>query len=134
MERNLKPKTIVEIFKEAFPVYLAMGMTYREFWELDSSLVIAYRKAYQIKQEESNNSAWLQGLYFLQALQSGVPVFLNGIMKTKVDLPEFPQKPIPFSKDGKKKQEEDKMKLQVARMKAMAEQFNATFAKKQGTK
>ena len=115
-------------------MYLAMGMTYREFWELDSSLVIDYRKAQQIKEEEKNNSAWLQGLYFLKALQSGVPVILNGIMKTKVDLPDFPNKPIPFGKDGKKKQEEDKMKLQVARMKAMAEQFNATFAKKQEKK
>ena len=81
-----------------------------------------------------NHSAWLQGLYILKALQSGVPVVLNGVAKSKIDLPEFPMKPIAFSEEDKKKQEQNQMELQVARMKAMAEQFNATFAKKQDKK
>lgn len=111
-----------------------MGMTYREFWEMDSSLVIAYRKAYRIKQDEINHSAWLHGLYILQALQSGIPVVLNGILKTKVELPTFPKEPFNFGEQAKKKKEEDQMQLQVAKMKAIAEQFNATFAKKQEKK
>ena len=131
MEGNLKPKTPTELFNEAFPAYIAMGMTYREFWEMESSLVIFYRKAYRIKQDEINHSAWLQGLYIVQALNSGVPVVLNGMMKQVKDLPNYPSKPIEFSDKSEKKVEEDRMKLQVAKMKEMMEQFNSTFARKQ---
>ena len=83
MEGDLKPKTATEIFQEAFPIYLAMGMSYREFWEMESWLVRSYRKAHEIRQEENNYNAWLNGLYTLQALNVGVPVVVKGFAKQK---------------------------------------------------
>jgi len=41
-----------ETFNEAFPHYLAMGMSYSDYWENDCTMVIAYRKAFQIRQEQ----------------------------------------------------------------------------------
>lgn len=108
-----------------------MGMTYNEFFYKESWLVKSYRKAYRIKQDEINYSAWLHGLYTIQALNSGVPVTLNGIMKQVKDLPNYPNKPIDFGENDKKKAEEKRMELQVAKMREMMEQFNSTFAKKQ---
>ena len=131
MEGSLTPKTASELFQEAFPVYLSMGMTYNEFFYKESWLVKSFRKAYRIRQDEINHSAWLQGLYIVQALNSGVPVVLNGMMKQVKDLPNYPSKPIEFSDKSEKKVEEDRMKLQVAKMKEMMEQFNSTFARKQ---
>ena len=128
MEGNLK--TTSEIFHEAFPIYLAMGMTYEQFWEKESWLVKSYREAYRIKQDEINHSAWLNGLYMLRALQSGIPVYLNGIVKSKIDLPEYPNKPLEFGETNKEKQEEKQMELQIAKMREMAEQFNKTFGMK----
>ena len=108
-----------------------MGMTYNEFFYKESWLVKSFRKAYRIRQDEINYSAWLQGLYTIQALNSGVPVTLNGIMKQVKELPNYPSKPIDFSEKEKEKAEDKRMKLQVAKMREMMEQFNSTFAKKQ---
>ena len=107
-------------------------MTYREFWEMDSSLVKDYRKAKKIKNDEVNYSAWLHGVYVLNALQTGIPVVLNGIAKERIQLPSFPEKPIDFEERDAKKKEEKQMELQKAKMKEMAERFNATFRKKHG--
>lgn len=144
MERGLngdeqeKPKPVyasmTQVFQEAFPEYLAMGMSYAEFWEMESWLVRSYRKAKEIRINEINYSAWLHGLYTIKALQSGVPVLVNGFVKNHVELPQFPETPIDFSKEAKERQEKKQRDLAKARMRMIAEQFNATFKKRQEAK
>lgn len=80
-----------------FPEYLAMGMTYRQFWLEDCRLVIAYREAYKLKQEEANRSAWLNGLYLAKALGS-VPIFVQGFIPKGTQIEPYPGKPIDFAK------------------------------------
>lgn len=121
---------ISDYFHEAFPMYLAIGMTYEQFWEQESWLVKSFRKANQIRLDEINYSAWLHGVYVLNALQTGIPVVLNGIAKERIQLPDFPNKPIDFTEKSKAEQEKKQMELQRAHMQAIAEQFNATFRKK----
>ena len=122
------------MFREAFPMYLAIGMTYEEFWEKESWLVKSYRDAEKIRKDEKNYFAWLSGIYTLQALQTGVPVMLTGIAKQTVHLPEFPNRPIDFTRANEEEQERKKMELNRAKMQAIAEQFNATFMRKQKEK
>lgn len=97
---------MAQLFDKVFPDYLAMGMTYEQFWRQDCSLVIAYRKAYKIRQEEVNRSAWLQGLYVYKALQSS-PVVVQGFMKQGATVEPYPNKPINFD-DFKPKTEQQK--------------------------
>lgn len=73
-----------------------MGMTREEFWEQDSTLVIAYRKAWEIRQEQENRMAWLQGLYIHHALAS-VPIVVQGFAKKSSKLPSYPEKPFEFN-------------------------------------
>ena len=63
-----------EKFKEVFPYYLSIGMTYDQFWNEDCELVKFYRKAAQIKQDLKNQDAWLQGAYFYEALIDAAPI------------------------------------------------------------
>ncbi len=58
------------IFEEAFPYYLAIGMTYELYWDGRPELAISYRKADVLKQQRSNNDAWLQGAYIRLAVAS----------------------------------------------------------------
>ena len=132
MEGNLTSKTASEIFHEAFPEYIAMGMSYREFWELDSSLVKDYRRANKIKQDQANYQAWLTGLYMLNALNSGVPVSVVGFAKHKVELPHFPEKPIDFEAQTKEERAKKERAKQFTKMKEIAEQFNQTFRRRNG--
>lgn len=64
-----EPQTLAEIFTQAFPYYLVMGMTYDEFWHGAPSLVRAYRKAYDIRRHEKNYEQWMQGRYIFEALR-----------------------------------------------------------------
>lgn len=104
-----------EVFDEAFPNYLAMGMTYEQFWEMDSTLVIPYRKAYQIQQEQANRLAWLQGMYIYEALCDVAPV-LHAFAKSGTTVRPYSEKPYEFMKPVKKKDtaENNKVKMQNA--------------------
>lgn len=58
------------VFDEAFPQYLAIGMSYELYWDGRPELVIPYRRADILRQKRSNNDAWLQGLYIRMAVAS----------------------------------------------------------------
>lgn len=51
-----------------FPFYLSIGMSSAEYWTGDPVLARYYREAYNIKQEQEDYNAWLQGMYFYEAL------------------------------------------------------------------
>ena len=101
-----------EVFDEAFPNYLAMGMTYEQFWEMDSTLVIPYRKAYQIQQEQANHLAWLQGMYIYEALCDVAPV-LNAFAKSGTKVRPYSEKPYEFMKPVKKKDTANTNKIRM---------------------
>lgn len=112
-------------------MYLAAGMTYEQFWEKESWLVKSYREAKKIQQDETNYTAWLHGVYVLQAIHTGVPVILQGIAKTHIDLPTYPDSPFDGNEEENGNKDEKQMKLQVAKMQEMVERFNAAFLKRQ---
>lgn len=62
-------------FREAFPYYLAMGMSAQEFWEGDCELVVGYRKAAELKADMENERAWLAGRYIYDALLMVAPMY-----------------------------------------------------------
>lgn len=95
-----------------------MGMTYKQFWEEDCLLVIPYRKAYVLRQEEQNRAAWLQGVYFLKALQ-GSALYVQGFMPKGAKIEPFPQQPIDFTRKEKSEQEriDDEAKREAEKIK-----------------
>lgn len=126
-----EPKTIAEALDEAFPQYLAMGMTPRQYWEEDCTLVIAYRKAYQIRQEHENQMAWLQGVYILKALQSA-PIYVNGFVPRGAVIEPYWDKPYDFGFGRSRKmteEETNRKKMQDVEnyMQTLAARFNKSF-------
>ena len=103
------------IFDEAFPYYLAIGMTYELYWDGKPELAALYRKADLLRQQRSNNDAWLQGVYFRMAVASTLD------KKAK-----YPQQPMKLFEDklaeGQLNSKQEKAK---AAMMAFAERFNA---------
>ena len=86
-------KTNTEIFEECFPFYLAIGMSYAEYWAGDPSLARYYRKAYLIKQDEINNRAWLQGMYIYDAMSTALYNALRGMGKQKPPPKDYARQP-----------------------------------------
>jgi len=75
-------KSYTEIFNEAFPYYLSVGMSYELYWHGEPNLVKAYREADELRVDRMNYEAWLQGLYVYQAVGALYPVF-NPFSKQK---------------------------------------------------
>lgn len=81
-------------------------MTYEQFWNEDCELVKFYRRAAQIRQDLKNQDAWLQGVYFYDALVDAAPILRAFAKKGTKPIP-YREEPFDlFSKQDKKKQKE----------------------------
>ena len=100
--------TYTEIFESVFPYYLAMGMSYEQFWFDEPKLVAYYRKADEIRKRRMNEELWLSGIYTSEALASTV-----GNMFAKGQKHHYPSepKPITLAELEEKRQEFDCLNL-----------------------
>lgn len=120
-----------DVFWEAYPYYIAMGMSEDEYWNGDAQACVAYRKAQEQRLKMQDLYAWRQGAYIYNALCAVAPYF-NSIK------PQSPEKYTdPFSKienrseistDGQAKKETN---AGLAYMKNFADSFNKQFKEKQ---
>ena len=76
-------------------------MTAEEYWEGDPHLAPFYYKAYKLKFEMENQFAWLQGMYFYQA----VAIALANSFSKRTH--KYPEKPFEFGKTEEKLSEEE---------------------------
>lgn len=103
------PFSFTRIFEYCFPYFLSWGMSYEQFWNGEPSLVKYYLKARELKVQEDNTNAWLQGIYFTQALNSALS---NVFAEKKSDRVQYFEKPIAVTKEqieierAKKEEEE----------------------------
>lgn len=99
-----------EAFEKACPEYLAMGMTYAEFWDGDVEIAKFIRGAYQKRVDEQNYMLWLQGLYIYDALTAVMPPLS---IKSKIkEIRPYRDKPFPITKATEMHAQEEKQKSQ----------------------
>ena len=113
-----------DIFDEQFPHYLLMGMTPEQYWDGESWLKPAYRKAYRIRMENEERIAdrnnWYMGQYMIKVLQA-VPLLVAGLnVKRGTELPDYPAKPFFEEAEEQKKEEVRKKKQEDQQQLAMA--------------
>jgi len=130
-----EPPTLAEIFTQAFPYYLSMGMTYDEFWLGAPSLVRAYRKAYDMKRHERNYEMWMQGRYIFDALRCAP--LLVGFPEEGVKPGNYPDMPYPLTaqeaKEREIQRENENTKRFIAQLEAESKR-NLEKAKKEAVK
>lgn len=128
-----------DIFDELLPEYMAIGMTYDEYWDGEFGTKRAFRKAYEIRikneQMLADRQNWFMGQYILAALRS-TPLLVAGLnVKRGTQLPEYPEKPFleameaQKKEEDRKKKEEDQAKLAMALMQQAFIRFNKRFEK-----
>ena len=110
--------TMGNLFWEAFPAYLAMGMSSDDYWNGDAEMCVAYRRARKEQLELADTMAWRQGLYFYHALGCTAPLFA---LKPQKALDYI--KPFGFG-DKKIQTEESKQDAGLAFVKAWADRVN----------
>ena len=123
-------------FEKECAYYMAMGMTYEEYWDGDNLLPRYYREMYNIKRDRDNYNMWLQGVYFYEALVDASPAF-NPFSKTHTPLP-YREMPIPITQEEADRQTEieNQKRLEAGReaMRTMMNEFNKRFMKEKGGK
>lgn len=106
-------QSFTDIFEEAFPIYLAFGMTAEQYWDESPGLVKAYKQADEIRRRRMNEELWLQGIYVAEALNATV-----GNMFTKGNRNKYPSEPIPLTEDEQRERQEREQKAKMDRIKA----------------
>lgn len=114
-EENHPQKKLTNLFQELFPSFLAIGMTYDQFFNDDVYLVKYYINAEILKNKKKNEEMWLQGLYIYNAL---TVVNFNINKKKHEKQMNYPSKPydlrnedIQKSKELRKKEEQAKAEV-----------------------
>ena len=119
------PQSYAEVFDEAFPYYLALGMDYDTFWNGRPEMVVAYRKAEEIRRNRENEMLWLGGMYTAHALEATV-----GNMFSKGKKNKYPAAPLSITEEAVKREREQKQEIKLekakANMMAFAEKWNKT--------
>lgn len=110
-----------------------MGMTYSQYWEDDCELVRAYRRAYEIRQDNENRYAWLQGLYVYEAICDASPI-LHAFAKSGTRARPYAEKPYEFNRPKRmtkaEKYAENKRRV-TEYMNEMTARFNESFRTRQ---
>ena len=92
-------------------MYMAMGMTYHEFWDEDAELVRYYQMAYQRRQRMVIWEAWLQGMYIYSAFST---VYSNAWSKNSTA--KYPDKPIPLTEEDARREKEEEQKAKMDKL------------------
>lgn len=105
-----------DLFWEALPQFIAMGMPVGEFWHGDPRLAAAYRSAWEQNVRERQWAEWRAGLYHAIAV---------GCCLSEKD--EYPERPLGAveTDEERRAREERAMADSRASMAALAEALNA---------
>ena len=117
-----KRMSMSEIFWEAYPAYLTMGMSSDEYWNGDARACRAYRKKREEEMRLEDERLWRQGAYVYQALIAVAPYF-NSIKPQK---PEEYIQPFSYMQEERKRKEAEQNQINrgMAAFQVWADNFN----------
>jgi hypothetical protein len=113
------------MFTQICPAYIAMGMSYDEFWHCNTKVHKAYRLAWEQKKAYRNWEMWWQGGYIYEALIKVAPVMRAAFGKGKVEAGKYSEEPYPLTN---REAEERKAAQQRQKMERMLEVFKRESA------
>ena len=126
---EITPISLAEMFTKMCPSYMAMGMSYDEFWNRNTKVHKAYRLAWEQKKAYRNWEMWWQGGYIYEALIKIAPVMRAAFGKGTVEPGKYSDEPYPMSKKEAEAQQERKRQESMKRMLAMFERESAANKK-----
>ena len=125
VETDATPISLAEMFMELCPSYMAMGMTWNEFWHCNTKVHRAYRLAWKQKKAYRNWEMWWQGGYIYEALLKVAPVMRAAFGSGKVEPGKYSDEPYPLTKKEAESMQERKRQEAMKRMLAAFERESA---------
>lgn len=115
-------KPFTEVFDEKFPFYLSLGMSAKDFWDGDCTLTKAYRKADTLRKKRDNYNAWLQGMYYYEALCDASPA-INAFAKDGTPFP-YVDRPYPTTDEEIEQRKQEKAREAAENFRMLAADMN----------
>lgn len=123
-EPSSKNRPFSDVFREVFPWYMAIGMSYDQFWNQDPYLAVYYREMHEFKRDEENQKQWWQGLYTYIAISTALSnIHLDG-KKHKIN--QYLQEPLRIRPKTEEELEADRQRA-IRRTVMQLDAFKAAF-------
>lgn len=108
-----KTVKFTDAFEKYAPVYMAMGMSYDDYWNDEVGKASDYREAFKLRKKQMNERLWMQGLYIYKALERIFPLF-----NAWAEIPPKPylEYPIPLTEEEEKEQKRDAERKEMLKM------------------
>lgn len=91
---------------------MALGMGVDEFWDCSPERYRFYRDAHDLKSEQRNQELWMQGLYFLKALNVSLS---HALSKDSTD--RYFEQPLPLKVSEEERREKEEQQKAIAQEK-----------------
>lgn len=127
---NNRPSSLFrygDTFEDLCSYYMSLGMSYSDYWDGDNQMVKYYRQLDKINREHENYLAWLQGMYFYEALLDASPMFRD-MLKNPKPIP-YREYPLPMSEEEDQRIAEMKNRKTMEANKRKMEQHMARVNK-----
>lgn len=98
--------TLGEIFTRLCPQYMAIGMSYDDFWHRNTSYHKAFREAHELRLKSEEWARWRQGAYIYDALLRVAPVMRAAFSNNRVEPGKYPSEPWPLTEKEAREREE----------------------------
>lgn len=114
------------------PRYMAMGMSYDEFWNMNTEFHKAVREAFEERKHYRNWEFWLQASYVYDAIWRLSPI-LRAVSfgKTKAEAEKYPDQPYPLTVKEAEAREEAQRRARMEQFYAQLEHESNTQLKKE---
>lgn len=122
-------RSLRDLFREALPQYMAIGMSQAEFWEGPLWLAGAYREAAELRDRKADADAWRMGAYVYQALLRASPI-LHAFAEKGTEPVEWMEEPFCAMADREAEAEAERRRKRMEAGKAVVATFAVMFNSK----
>ena len=129
-EPSIEYSTFTEVFMKLCPYYMEMGMSYHDFWNMNTSCHKAYREAYEIRKHNEEWARHRQGAYFFHALMCVAPI-IKAFSKAR-EPGKYPEEPWPLTHEEAERREELKRNARLSRLLAVLNKESEIAKQQQG--
>lgn len=120
-----EPFELGELLVKLCPQYMAMGMSYEQYWHSNTMCHRAYRETREILLKQEEWARWRQGAYYYEALLLVSPVMRAALSNARVEPGKYPDEPWPLTEKEAQEREEarekEKYERYLAKMNADSE-------------
>lgn len=118
---------------EWLPYALLIGIDETQFWSMNPRRLKPYTKAYNMQKQSENTMAYIQGMYFVEALRCTIGNMFSKKSSKPLEYPKEPYRLFEGERDLTEHDIEKQRENLVARLKIMQSNFNNNHKKRDNT-